>query len=82
MGSISPKRTTADRILPEHQIVLNGIPFHTAACPPPLKVGTPDSAEIPAPVSAKTLAALSRRFLNAVLITGELFACIRDERPW
>jgi hypothetical protein len=41
-----------------------GIPFQTAELPPPRNVGTPDSAEMPAPVNTNTRFACVKRPLN------------------
>src|SRR5205823_3714236 len=47
--------------IPADEITLNGIPFQTAASPPPRNVGTPDSAETPAPARTRTFFALLKR---------------------
>ena len=54
------------------EITSNGIPFQTVVLPPPRNVGTPDSADTPAPVSTKTCLASRNRSCNS----GEI-SCAR-----
>jgi hypothetical protein len=56
-------------------MTLKGIPFQTLAPPPPRKVGTPDSAETPAPVSTRTLLLSANLLLNSSEINSS-FACM------
>src|ERR1044072_3212059 len=59
---------TAGRLLSSisaDEITSNGIPFQTALFPPPRNVGTPDSADTPAPVSTRTRRASAKRRRNS-----------------
>jgi len=47
-----------------------GIPFQTAEFPPPRKVGTPDSAETPAPVNTRTRVEQEKRRRSSTEIVG------------
>src|SRR5215813_4797951 len=47
-----------------------GRPFHTAVFPPPRNVGTPDSADTPAPVSTSTRPASAKRRRSSAEIVG------------
>src|SRR5712691_3677308 len=58
------------------EITSKGIPFQTAVFPPPRKVGTPDSAETPAPVNTNTLFALRNRSRSSREIEKPLIVCI------
>ena len=52
-------------IIVAEEMTSNGIPFQTAVLPPPRNVGTPDSADTPAPVRTSTRAALAKRRRNS-----------------
>jgi hypothetical protein len=54
-------------MLPD-EITSKGIPFQTAVFPPPRNVGTPDSADTPAPVSTSTRLADAKRDLSSLEI--------------
>jgi hypothetical protein len=53
-----------------------GIPFHTAEFPPPRNVGTPDSAETPAPVKTTVRGALASNWRSLLEITAEEADCM------
>jgi hypothetical protein len=66
-------------------MTLKGMPFQTLAPPPLRNVGTPDSAETPAPVSTSTRLASANLFLNSseinsALVCMKLFKWMVTER--
>src|SRR6476619_18940 len=54
----------------------NGIPFQTLVFPPPRKVGTPDSADTPAPVKTTTREADANRWRSSAEIVGAISLCM------
>ena len=59
------------------EMTSNGSPFHTAELPPPRNVGTPDSAETPAPVNTSTRVAPAKRRRSSSEINIPARVCIR-----
>src|SRR5207302_733915 len=66
--------------IPADEITLNGMPFQTPVSPPPRNVGTPDSAETPAPVSMSTLFASLKRSRSSSEIVCFVAACMVQSR--
>src|SRR5437660_11873451 len=56
----------------------NGMPFQTAVRPPPRNVGTPDSADTPAPVKTSTFFAAANRSRSSAEIIVVEIACITN----
>src|SRR5262249_37361856 len=58
--------------MPAEEMISKGSPFHTVVFPPPRNVGTPDSAETPAPVKTSTRFTLA----NCSRSASEMFVCV------
>jgi hypothetical protein len=58
------------------EITSKGRPFHTAELPPPRKVGTPDSADIPAPVRTSRRWAVANRSRSSTGISEAVVSCM------
>src|SRR6266705_4562745 len=57
-----------------------GSPFQTALLPPPRNVGTPDSAETPAPVKTTKRSAFANRSRSFAEINGRVNTCMLKPR--
>ena len=64
--------------MPADEITSKGIPFHMALSPPPRNVGTPDSAETPAPVNTKLRLAVTNRWRRSSETDGFVTVCIAE----